>query len=240
MSRTRDKSVGPKAHTRLWGMRKRIAFILAAAGAVIAIAAVAVAAAGDPPALAWVGFGVAALVVLALGALAPVAFERTRVSVRPPARAIDGEQRLLVVADPHCSETEVCEAIVTHLGEAAAVHFVVPVRVSHLHFFTNDEDDEQREAEQVMRITVGLLKRRGVPATGSVGDDKPLESMSDALAAFPATRVLLITPPEEDSYWLERDLLAKARELTDVAVAQVVVPTATTGSKANGRGGAVV
>jgi hypothetical protein len=37
--------------------------------------------------------------------------------------------------------------------------------------------------------------------------------------------VLLATPPEEESYWLERDLLTKARGLTRVFVAQVVVPT---------------
>lgn len=236
MSSTRHTPVGPKADARLWSMRKRIAVILAALGGVMAISAVGIAFAGDPPVLAWVAFGVAALVVLAMGALAPVAFETTRVSALPPARATDREQRLLVVADAHCSESEVCNAIVAHLPEAA-VHLVVPVRVSHLHFFTNDEDDEQREAEQVMRITVGLLKRRGVSATGSVGDDKPLESMSDALASFAARRVLLITPPKGESYWLERDLLAKARELTDAAVAQVVVPTATSGSKAIGRGG---
>ena len=241
MSSTRDTPVGRQADTRLWSMRKRIALILSTIGAGIAMSAVAVAVAGDPPALAWVGFGVVALVVLALAALAPVAFERTRGSALPPAKAAHGEQRLLVVADSHCSETGVCDAIVAHLTEAAAVHLVVPVRVSHLHFFTNDEDDEQRKAQQVMHITVGLLKRRGVSATGTVGDDKPLESMSDSLASVAATRVLLITPPDEESYWLERDLLAKARQLTDVAIAQVVVPTAaTTGSKANGRGGAVV
>jgi hypothetical protein len=31
---------------------------------------------------------------------------------------------------------------------AAAVHLVVPVRVSHLHFMTDDESHERREAEQ--------------------------------------------------------------------------------------------
>jgi hypothetical protein len=40
--------------------------------------------------------------------------------------------------------------------------------------------------------------------------------------------VLLATPPEEDSYWLERDLLAKARRLTNVPVTQVVVPSRST------------
>lgn len=48
--------------------------------------------------------------------------------------------------------------------------------------------------------------------------------MTDALGFFPATHVLLATPPEEESYWLERDLLAKARGLTRASVTQVIVP----------------
>jgi hypothetical protein len=74
-----------------------------------------------------------------------------------------------------------------------------------------------------MLIAVGLLQRRGISTTGSVGSDKPLESMTDALGAFPATDVLLATPPDEDSYWLERDLLAKARALTALPVGQAIV-----------------
>jgi hypothetical protein len=68
-----------------------------------------------------------------------------------------------------------------------------------------------------------LLQRRGVPATGSVGSDKPLESMTDALGTFPGTHVLLATPPAEESYWLERDLLAKARALTKLPITQATV-----------------
>jgi hypothetical protein len=74
-----------------------------------------------------------------------------------------------------------------------------------------------------MLITVALLQRRGISTTGNVGSDKPLESMTDALGAFPATHVLLATPPEEESYWLERDLLAKARALTKLPVTQATV-----------------
>ena len=74
-----------------------------------------------------------------------------------------------------------------------------------------------------MLVTVGLLQRSGISATGSVGSDKPLESMTDALGVFPATHVLLATPPAEESYWLERDLLAKARALTDLPVTQATV-----------------
>jgi hypothetical protein len=210
-------------------MKTKVAVILSSIGAVLLAYALLLAFAIDPPMLSWVGFGIAAVIVLGLGALAPLAFERTRVSARRAADAVDQEKRLLVIADSHCSERAVCAAILARLGGAVAVHLVVPVRVSHLHFLTNDEYDEQREAEESMRISVGLLQRRGVSSTGSVGSDKPLESMTDSLASFPATQLLLVTPPDEESYWLEGDLLAKARALTRIPVTQAVAPTPTIG-----------
>jgi hypothetical protein len=156
-----------------------------------------------------------------------------RVSAPRPAVATDKDRRLLVVADASCSEAALCNEIQARLDGAVAVHLVVPVRVSHLHFLANDEAEEQRDAEQTMLIVVGLLQRRGISATGTVGSDKPLESMTDALAAFPATHVLLAVPPEEESYWLERDLLAKARALTELPITQATVasaqPAASTG-----------
>ena len=182
-----------------------------------------------PPGLAWLGFAIVVVSVLSVAALAPVAFERTRVSPPPPARAAGNERRLLVIADSHCRETALCDEIVARLDSAAAVHLVVPVRVSHMHFMADDEAAEYREAEQSLQITVDLLQRRGIPTTGSVGSDKPLESMADALASFAATQVLLVTPPEEDSYWLERGLLEKARQLTVVPTTQVFVPARPTG-----------
>lgn len=202
--------------------------ILSVLAAVLAISALIVAYAIEPPLLGWVGFAMASIIVLGLGALAPLAFEHTRVSPQRPALAIDRKQRLLVVADSRCRTTALRDVILTRLQGAVAVHLVVPVRVSRLHFVTDDESDESQEATRSMLTSIALLHQFGVPATGSVGSDKPLESMTDALGSFPATRVLLATPPEEDSYWLERDLLAKARQLTDVPVTHVVVPSRST------------
>lgn len=98
------------------------------------------------------------------------------------------------------------------------------VRVSHLHYLTNDEGREYRGAEDRVRLTIELLRRHGVSVTGGVGSDDPPESMTDALGSFPATRVLLATSTEWDSYWLEHDLLAKAQALTPLEVSRVVVP----------------
>jgi hypothetical protein len=87
-----------------------------------------------------------------------------------------------------------------------------------------------------MLITVGLLRQSGIRATGAVGSDKPLQSMTDALGAFPATHVLLATPPAEESYWLERDLLKKARALTELPVTQATVASGSAG-RLNSRAG---
>jgi hypothetical protein len=179
----------------------------------------------DPPPLGWIGFAIVSIVVLGLAALAPLAFEHTRVSALRPAHSIDLKTKLLVVADPRCDERALCEEVLARLGDDAAVHVVVPVRVSHLHFLTDDENREWHRAQESMLRTVTLLREQAVTATGSVGSDKPLESMTDALGSFPATRVLLAMPPEQESYWLERGLLFKARRLTRVPVTQAIVPS---------------
>jgi hypothetical protein len=217
--------VSSRIHVSNLGAKTTVAVTLSTIGAALVGAVLIAAFAIHPPTLGWVGFAIVSIIVLGLGALAPIAFERTRVSPQRPARSVDGQQRLLVIADSHCSERILCDEVFARLHGAVAVHLVVPVRVSHLHFVTDDESDEWREAEKSMFMSVGLLQQLGVSTTGRIGTDKPLESMTDALGSFPATRVLLVTPPEEESYWLERALLTKARALTTVPVTQAVVPS---------------
>ena len=216
--------MNPDTQTRVADLTRTVVVTVWSVGAALALCALIFALAIQPPMLAWIGFAIAANGILCLAALVPIAFEHTRVSAPAPATALGQEQRLLVVADSHCSEDAVCDEVVASLAGAVAVHLVVPVRVSHLHFMADDESDEHREAEESMRITVDLLQQRGIATTGSVGSDKPLESMSDALASFAATQVLLVTPPKGESYWLERGLLEKARLLTVLPTTQVVAP----------------
>ena len=192
--------------------------------ALLGVAALFTAVVVRPPPVGWIGLGVVSAVMLALAALGTLAFRRMRAGVQEPVAVLDGERRLLVVADPLCSETVLCDEIQARLEGAVAVHLVVPVRVSRLHYVTDDESEERRDAEESLLISVRLLQQRGVSVTGSVGGDDPLEAMTDALAWFPATRVLLAVPPDRDAYWLERGLLAKERALTTIEVAQIVVP----------------
>jgi hypothetical protein len=217
--------LSPEHDKRGGGWAAGVLTALGLVGAVLVVAAFIFGLAIRPPVLGWLGYAIVSIVALGLAALVPIAFERTRVNPPRPAAAVDHERRLLVVADSQCSETALRAEILAHLDGAGAVHLVIPVRVSHLHFLTDDEGAEERESQQSMRLTTGLLQQSGVSATGTVGSDKPLESMADALGSFPATQVLLATPPEDEAYWLERDLLAKARLLTKVPVTQVIVPS---------------
>ncbi len=186
--------------------------VLASLASVLAAPALATALVLEPPRLWWIGFAALSLTVFALGAAATLAVPRLRVSPLVPAMVDDQAHRLLVVADAICSPPALVDAM--------------PVRVSHLHFLTGNESWERRQAEGSLALTLGLLHERGLTATGAVGDDKPLESMTGALGTFAATHVLLAIPPEQELCWLERELLPKARELATVEVRQVVIPAA--------------
>ena len=220
-------SVGTDAMTDgvvSWGGKTTLAAVYASTGIVLLAAALVAAFLLHPPVLGWVGFGVVCVIVAALATVATLVFPRIGVNPQRPAVAVDRAPKLLVVADEHCGSPALWNAIDARLGDAVAVHLVVPIRVSHLHYLTNDESEESGDAEDRASLAVGLLRERGVSVTGGVGSDDPLESMTDGLGSFPATRVLLATSTERDSYWLEQDLLAKARALTSLEVSQVVVP----------------
>ena len=75
-----------------WSMTTRIAVILSAIGAALVIDAFIVALVIHPPMLGWVGFAIVSIIVLTLSALAPLAFERTRVSPQRPAVGLDREK----------------------------------------------------------------------------------------------------------------------------------------------------
>jgi hypothetical protein len=212
------------ARVRRWSAKTTIVAIYASTGVVLLALALLVAFLLEPPLLGWVGFAVVCAIVLSLATVVTIVFPRMGVNPQRPAVAPDHESRLLVVADEHCGSPALWQEIYARLAGAVAVHLVVPVRVSHLHYLTNDEREESRDAEDRARLAIELLRQRGVSVTGGVGSDDPLESMTDALASFAATRVLLATSTEEDSYWMEQGLLAKARALTPLQVDQVVVP----------------
>ena len=162
---TRVASVSP-VHSGGWQgdgtnadrqLLSRVVLVLASLAAVLAAAALATALLLEPPTLGWIGFAVISLIVFAIGVAATLAVPRLRVSPLVPAVADDRAHRLLVVADAICGPQALSEAICGRDLDDVAVHLVVPVRVSRLHFLTEDESRERRQAEVSLARTLRLL-----------------------------------------------------------------------------------
>ena len=83
----------------------------------------------------------------------------------------------------------------TALGEeleGAEVLVVSPAtNESKLAFWVSDPDEAIAEATAAQEETVERLEEAGIDAAGTVGESEPAVALQDALATFPADRVII-------------------------------------------------
>ena len=187
--------------------------------------AVALAAVLGGAAVALAVFG-----ALALGVAAGF-YLRSEPKVREPAvwerSAADGRRRILVVANETVAGTELRDEVVRRARDVdAEVLVVTPALNSRLRHWTSDEDQAREEAQERLDASLSALREAGVDARGQVGDDDPLQAIEDALRGFPADEILLSTHPPGRSNWLERGLVANARDRWSCPITHVVVDLA--------------
>ncbi len=173
----------------------------------------------------WWGIGVFAalsLVVLAW-------FFRREVREQPPAtaprqRSAENERRILVVANETVAGRRLRETIQSAAsGHRADVLVVSPALNTPLKHWTSDEDQARAAAEERLRRSVAELERLGISARGEVGDADPVQAIEDALRTFGPDEIIISTHPEGRSNWLERGVVASARERFAVPLTHVVV-----------------
>src|SRR5947199_170508 len=66
--------------------------------------------------------------------------------------------------------------------------------------------------------TVERLRSEGIEVDGETGESDPLLALEDALATFPADRVVIFRHPEGEEAYLEDEVIAEARERLGVPV----------------------
>lgn len=178
--------------------------------------------------LGGVWAGVAAFVVVTAIVAAWILFTGKRerpVQVAPPGRHPEDERRILVVAN----ETVGGAALRHTIREKAEgyprskVHVVAPALNSPVRHWASDEDPARRAAEERLRASLERLRAGGIDASGEVGDAEPLQAMEDGLRLFDADEIVISTHPEGRSHWLEKGIVAGARERFAVPVTHVVV-----------------
>jgi len=168
----------------------------------------------------------AVFLALALGVAAGL-YLRGEPKVREPAvweRRGGDRRRILVVANETVAGGALREEVVHRVGEGDAdVLVVAPALNTRLRHWTSDEDRARGEAQARLDASLGALREHGVEARGQVGDDDPIQAMDDALRTFGADEIIISTHPPGRSNWLERDLVARARDRYDCPISHVVV-----------------
>jgi hypothetical protein len=103
---------------------------------------------------------------------------------------------------------------------------VAPALTSRLRYWLSDEDAGIAAAGRRLEASLERCAAAGVTARGALGDADPLQALDDAVRTFAPDEIIIATHPEGRSNWLERGLVAQARERVAVPVTHVVVDAA--------------
>jgi hypothetical protein len=127
--------------------------------------------------------------------------------------------QLLVLAPEPVDADTVRSALGDEDVEGARVLVVSPaVNDSPVAFWMSDADEAIEEAEEAESATVSSLREEGVAASGTTGEGEPLMALQDALATFPADRILVFVRSEDERGYREDDLCGEAQRRFDVPV----------------------
>ncbi len=122
--------------------------------------------------------------------------------------------KLLVLTSAPISAQQLRDAVGDGANaEEIEVMVVAPaLQESGFRFWLSDADDAIARAEEVQRATVGELDEAGVPATGDTGESDPEQAIQDALATFPADRIVLFMHLSSEERYREDLDLAELQE----------------------------
>jgi hypothetical protein len=130
----------------------------------------------------------------------------------------------LLVLTPEPVDADLLRATLGDEVEGAEVLVVSPAtNQSKLAFWVSDPDEAIAEAESAQDETVERLEEEGVDAAGDTGESEPAVAIEDALATFPADRIVVFSHPEGDRDYREDEGLADAEARFGVPVTHAVI-----------------
>src|SRR5215216_4805187 len=110
----------------------------------------------------------------------------------------------LLVLTPEPVDANLLRATLGDEVEGAEVLVVSPAtNQSKLAFWVSDADDAIAEAEGAQEETVERLDEAGIDAAGDTGESEPAVALQDALATFPADRIVVFSHPEGERDYRE-------------------------------------
>jgi hypothetical protein len=105
----------------------------------------------------------------------------------------------LLVVTPEPVDANLLRSTLGDEVEGAEVLVVSPAtNQSKVAFWVSDSDEAIHEAEVAQEETVERLEEAGVDAAGDTGESEPEVAIRDALATFPADRIVVFSHPDLD------------------------------------------
>jgi hypothetical protein len=130
----------------------------------------------------------------------------------------------LLVLTPEPVDADMLRATLGDEVEGAEVLVVSPAtNQSKLAFWVSDPDEAIAEADAAQNETVERLEEAGIDAAGDTGESEPVVALQDALATFPADRILIFSHPEGDRDYREDEGLADAERRFGVPVTHAII-----------------
>jgi hypothetical protein len=130
----------------------------------------------------------------------------------------------LLVLTPEPVDADLLRATLGEEVDGAEVLVVSPAtNRSKLAFWVSDPDQAIAEAERAQEETVERLEEAGIDAAGDTGESEPAVALTDALATFPADRIVVFSHPEGERDYREDEGLAEAEERFGIPVTHAVI-----------------
>jgi hypothetical protein len=118
----------------------------------------------------------------------------------------------LLVVTPEPVDADVLRKTLGDEVRGAEVLVLSPaVNQSKLAFWMSDADEAIAEAKEAEAETVERLREQDVDASGNVGESDPVQAIDDALATFPADRIVIFSNPEGERDYREDEALTEDR-----------------------------
>ena len=112
---------------------------------------------------------------------------------------------LVLTSEP--VNAELIRAALGDEAEGAEVLVVSPaLNDSPVAFWVSDSDEAIAKADAVAQETVERLEEEGVDAAGDTGESEPLQAIQDALATFPADKIVVFAHSGDDAAYREEDI----------------------------------
>jgi len=130
----------------------------------------------------------------------------------------------LLVLTPEPIDAKLLRSTLGDEVEGAEVLVVSPASSqSKVAFWVSDTDEAIEEAESAQVETVERLEEEGVDAAGDTGESEPAVALQDALATFPADRIVIFSHPEGERDYREDEGLADAESRFGVPITHALI-----------------